>query len=130
VEGSKGAPKQRFVANLFTLRTLLIFAAGFALALLLARTLPGASLFHPEARLYTKDIVITALNGPSVADIRGIATETGEGFGGDAEVWDADLLDQAVGLAQPTNSFRLPARITYVVPSVGPVTTLRIEPRD
>ena len=129
---ANGAPRQRFAANLLSVRTLAIFAAGFLLALFLARTLPDAGLFHPEGRIVTKDIVITALNGigPSPADVQGIATSEGQGFAGSSEVWDGDLLSEAIAMAQVSNNFRLDARIIYVIPPEGAVTTIRIERRD
>jgi hypothetical protein len=125
------APKTSFRANLFTLRTLLIFAAGFALALLLARALPSAELFHPEVQLHEKDVVITLLNGQTVASIRGIATTEGETFAGSAEVWDGELLNDAIRQYESRgNNLSIPARITYVVPREGPVELIRVERRD
>lgn len=128
-----GPPRQRFVADLLSVRTLVILAAGFALALLLGRTLPGVGLFHPEGRIVTRNVVITALNGigPSPADVNGFAISTGESFGGTSEVWDGDLLNEAISLAQQGNfDFRLDATITYVIPAEGAVATIRIERRD
>jgi hypothetical protein len=122
--------KASFRANLVSLRTLLIFAAGFALALLLARVLPSAELFHPEAQVHEKDVVIALINGSTVASIRGLATSEGEGFAGGSEVWDGDLLNEVIqeyGLRG--NNLSIPARITYVVPREGPVELIRVERR-
>jgi hypothetical protein len=132
MEPHEGAERSAFRARLFSVRTLLIFAAGFALALFLGRSMPGVGLFHPEGRIITKDIVITAFNGydgRSLASIQGIATKDGEGFGGGSEVWDGDLLNEAVAMFDATGNwhFALEARITYVIPRV---TTIRIERRD
>ena len=128
-----GTPKTPFRANLLSLRTLLIFASGFLLALLLARTLPETGLFHPEGRIITKDIVITALNGfnpDSVAFVHGIASDVGS-FAADSDVWDGDLLQQAFEMAKQTdNNFRLDARIRYVIPNEGVYATIFIYPRD
>ena len=125
------SPRTPFRANLFTLRTLFIFAAGFALALFLARTLPGTSLFHPEVQLHQKDIEIALLNGQTVASIRGLATSEGESFAGSSEVWDGILLNEAIRQYELRgNNLSIPARITYVVPREGPVELIRVEPRD
>ena len=122
-----------FRANLLSLRTILLLAAGFLLALFLARTLPESGLFHPEGRIITKNIVITAINGfspESIADIRGIASDAGS-FGGDTDTWDGDLLRRAHQMAiQTNNNFRLEARIRYVIPREGVYATIFIYPRN
>jgi hypothetical protein len=130
MEPTDGGGRREFRANLISVRTFLIFVAGFTLALLLARLLPGATQFHPEAQLHKKDIVIALLNGQTVADIRGIATSEGESFAGSSEVWDGELLNEAVAQASQDLRLSIPATITYVVPREGPVETIRIERRD
>ncbi|MEX2554025.1 MAG: hypothetical protein WEB06_00135 [Actinomycetota bacterium] len=131
MEDRTGRTRTAFVANLISPRTVLIFMAGFLLALLSARMLPSAELFHPEGRIHTKDIVITLLNGQTLGELRGIATEEGESFGGRPEVWDGDLLQEAFAhLDSGDYPLALPARITYVVPREGIWATIRIGRRD
>jgi hypothetical protein len=124
-----GPSRQRFVANFLTVRSLMIFAAGFALALLLARTLPGAELFHPEGQVHRKDVVIIALNGTRLVTFRGFLTDKHDEFSSQWEEWDGELLKRALYLADQGNfRFALPARITYVVLPDGFLQAIRVEP--
>lgn len=117
-----------FAANLITPRSIVIFLAGFALALFLARTLPDVGLFHPEGRIVTLDTVITGSNAPEAGGLHAIATEGNKSFGVTDAVWDGFLLDQVMERAPgPMN---IPARIVYVVPDEGPETVIRIEQPD
>jgi hypothetical protein len=131
MHGPSSERKQHFIANLLTLRTLMIFVAGFALALFLSRTLPGATVFHPEGQVLRKDIVIIALNGTSVGIVQGLVTEKHVEFVGQSGVWDRELLNRAVELADQGNfRFALPARITYVLTPGGSPQAIRVEPRE
>ena len=117
-----------FGARLFNaaVRTLLIFAAGFALALLLARTLPGATLFHPEGQMFKKDAFVTYA-GESQPGVLNIQTTVG-GF----------VLPPGVGVngveeqirARAPGGMHIPVVITYVVPREGTTSAVLIEPRD
>jgi hypothetical protein len=126
-----GTSRQRLVANLLTVRSLMIFAAGFTLALLLARTLPGAELFHPEGQVHRKDVVIIALNGTRPVTFRGFLTDKRDEFSSQLEAWDGELLQKALDLADQGNfRFALSARITYVVLPDGFRQAIRVEPVD
>jgi len=112
--------------NLLTLRTLLIFAAGFALALLLARTLPGAAVFHPEGQMFKKDAFVTYAGQSQPGESLQIQTTVG-GF----------VVPPAVGVngveeqirARAPGGMHIPVVITYVVPKEGTVSAVHIEPR-
>src|SRR5712692_170002 len=112
MERKDGGEKATFRANLLSFRTLLIFAAGFALALLLARTLPGAALFHPEGQMFKKDafIIYSGPRGP------------GGGFQLQTTVGGFDVPSSAVLVngvfeqvdAKAPGSMHIPVTITYV----------------
>ena len=127
-----GTTKTTFRANVFSLRALLIFAAGFALALLMARTAPGVSFFHPAAQVIEKDVEITALNGGAPVDLDGFATSDGKSFLGSSDGWDADLLNEA--FAARDSASRPPvlvsARIKYVALDVGALWAFEISRRE
>ena len=125
---TKGS-RRAFAADLVTPRTALIFVAGFLLALVLARMIPSASLFHPEGQIIEKDIVITGLNPTAIPPqfVEAIVTDEGEGLDAPESVWDAELLRQAKeqGFGRPIS---LEAHIVYVV-SPHAYRTLLLEPR-
>ena len=130
MEANTEGSRRAFAAALVTPRTALIFAAGFLLALLLARTIPSASLFHPEGQIIEKDVVITALNPTSIPPefVEAIVTDEGESFDAPESVWDDELLREAkeVGFG---NEMSIEAHIVYVV-SPYAYRTLSLERRS
>jgi hypothetical protein len=122
-----GSGRTAVRANLFSLRTLLIFAAGFALALLLARTLPGAGLFHPEGQMFKKDAFVTYAGQFGLGDTLQIQTTVG-GFDATQGVFVNGVADQI--RAQAPGSMHIAVTITYVVPREGSVSALLVEPRS
>lgn len=123
-QNGPSGPQMRFAARLITPRTLMIFAAGFGLALLLARILPDSSLFHPEGRVITVDTIITGTNDPGFGQITAIGVATNQSFSVHDGVWDGTLLDQVKEKAP--GPMRIAARITYVVPREGSVSVVAI----
>jgi hypothetical protein len=125
VTAPTGEERRSFAANLVTPRTVLIFAAGFLVALFLARVLPDAGLFHPEGRVVTVDTVITSSMETS-RDVAAIVTEDGKTF----EV-PLDMLSVLGSDPFPTTgAMRQPARITYVVPREGSIEVVLIRPPE
>lgn len=116
--------RRSFAADLVTPRTVLIFAAGFLVALLLARVLPDAGLFHPEGRVVTLDTVITGSTAPEAGGITAIGTQENKSFGVTDDVWDPELLVLVKERAPGPMSIR--ARIVYVIPQEGAETVVSI----
>src|SRR4051794_11106037 len=116
MEPTEGNGRTAARTNLFSLRTLLIFAAGFALALLLARTLPGAALFHPEGQMFTKDAFVTYAGQSRLGDTLQIQTTVG-GFDATQGVFVNGVADQI--RAQAPGPMHIAVTITYVVPREG-----------
>lgn len=123
MEGSSERSRTRFVAQLITPRTIAIFAAGFLLALLLARLLPGTEVFHPVVQVRTIDTLITIASVEDDLNLS-IGTEAGIGFGTISAMWDGTLLEEVKRLAGDPMS--VPARITYVIPNEGAVVPVFI----
>jgi hypothetical protein len=120
--------RQRFVANLLSVRSVLIFAAGFIMALLLARTMPGTELFHPEGQMFRRDAVITGA-GPQ-NNIGGFQLTTSIG-GFDvpsSAVFVNGVFEQVKDKAP--GQMQIPVIITYVLPKAGYQSAALIEPRS
>jgi hypothetical protein len=120
--------RQRFVANLLSVRSVLIFAAGFIMALLLARTMPGTELFHPEGQMFRRDAVITGA-GPQ-NNIGGFQLTTSIG-GFDvpsSAVFVNGVFEQVKDKAP--GQMQIPVIITYVLPKAGYQSAVLIEPRS
>lgn len=115
-----------FRANLISFRTLFIFAAGFALALLLSRTLPGATLFHPEGQMFKKDAFVTYAGQSRPGEVLQINTTVG-GFDVPEAVGVNGVKEQI--RARAPGPMHIPVVITYVVPREGIVSAVLIEPR-
>jgi hypothetical protein len=127
VNTGDGSAKTTFRADFFSLRTLLILAAGFALAVFLARILPGAALFHPAGQVFTKDAFIT---GAGLSD-SGPTLQLSTTVGGFDVPRDAffDGVDEQVR-AQAPGPMNIAVTITYVVPSEGYVSAVLIRRRE
>lgn len=129
--GQNGTPPTtRFTVNLFTLRSLLIFGAGFALALLLARTSPSSSLFHPEVQSRTRILHIINLAGTTPANLRGFATSEGMGFAAGSSVWESGLLQEAFTARDADGQMSVAAKVSYVELHNGPAFAYRVDRPD
>jgi hypothetical protein len=127
MEPLDGEERSAFKARLFSVRTLLIFAAGFALALLLSRTLPGATVFHPEGQMFKKDAFVTYAGQSQPGEVLQIRTTVG-GFDVPQGVFVNGVEEQI--RARAPGGMRIPVVIIYVVPREGSVSAVLIEPRD
>jgi len=123
-----GGAKTEFRANLLSFRTLFIFVAGFALALLLARTLPGTELFHPEGQMFKKDAFITGAGPQNNIGGFQLSTTVG-GFDVPSSAVFANGVFEQVRDRAP-GSMRIAVTITYVEPKAGYTSAVLIEPRN
>ena len=121
-----GGGRAEFRAYLLSFRTLFIFAAGFALALLLARTLPGAALFHPEGQMFKKDAFVTYAGQSEPGEVLQIKTTVG-GFDVPQGVFVNGAAEQI--RARAPGGMHIPVVIIYVVPREGSASAVLIEPR-